>query len=222
MGIFFRAGRPIDMRKLHSFLLVVSVFFGLNVSAGISTDPAKVDPLSVGSSIPAVVVQDAKGKTHDLARLAGNQPAVIVFYRGGWCPYCSRHLAELAGIEDELKTLGFQILAISPDKPEELAMSADKGEFSYTLLSDSSAKAIRAFGLAFEVDAQTLELYKGYGIDLEAASGESHHLLPVPAVYLSDEQGIVRFRYFNPDYKVRLSPEDILNAARKHAPQPMD
>lgn len=82
------------------------------------------------------------------------------------------------------------------------------------MLSDSKAEAIRNFGLAWQVGEKMREQYKGYGIDLEGASGEEHHILPVPAVYLIGPDGKVLFSYVNPDYKVRLEPQILLAAAR--------
>jgi peroxiredoxin len=75
--------------------------------------------------------------------------------------------------------------------------------------------ASRAFGIAFRVDAKTIERYRGFGIDLEAASGESHFQLPVPSVFLVDTGGTVRFRYYNPDYKIRIDPQALLSAAKE-------
>lgn len=56
--------------------------------------------------------------------------------------------------------------------------------------------------------------YQEYGIDLEEASGQTHHVLPVPAVYFVSAEGKVLFQYVNPDYRVRLEPEILLAAAR--------
>lgn len=123
-------------------------------------------------------------------------------------------LGQLQKIEDELLALGYRILAISPDLPENLRASVDKNSLSYVLLSDSKMEAAKAFGLAFRVDDQGYERLSGYGIDLEAASGEKHHLLPVPAVYLVGKDGIVQFQYANPNYRVRLTPEVLLAAAK--------
>jgi peroxiredoxin len=75
-------------------------------------------------------------------------------------------------------------------------------------------EAAKAFGLAFRVDDKGYQRLSGYGIDLEAASGEKHHLLPVPAVYLVGKDGIVQFQYVNPNYRVRLTPEVLLAAAK--------
>ena len=120
-------------------------------------------------------------------------------------------------IESELDNLGYQILGISPDKPEKLQESIGRHEFKYGLLSDSKMELAKAFGLAFQVDEKTYKMFQGYGIDLEGASGEKHHLLPVPAVYLVGTDGVVDFNYVNPDYTVRLSADLVLDAAKVYA-----
>ncbi len=123
-------------------------------------------------------------------------------------------LGQLQQIESALLDLGFQVIAISPDRPANLEASVEKHSLTYTLLSDSDMEASRAFGLAYEVDPSTLETLRNYGTDLEAASGEKHHQLPVPAVFLLRTDGLITFMYANPNYKVRLDPRILLAAAR--------
>ena len=144
---------------------------------------------------------------------------MIVFYRGGWCPYCNLQLSGLRLIEKDLQTLGYQLIAISPDRPEELRKTLGKDKLTYTLLSDSSAETMKAFGIAYRVDPATLKKYRGYGMDIEKASGEIHHALPVPAVYVVDGDGILQFSYVHPDYRVRVPAEVVLAAARAIAQQ---
>lgn len=170
-------------------------------------------PLKAGDRVPSVEVTDLDGRALNLSRLVSRQRSVIIFYRGGWCPYCNTHLGALATIEPELLPMGYQVLAISADRPGEVEETRDKFGFHYRLLSDARMEAARAFRIAFRVDDATLEEYKGYGIDLEAASGETHHLLPVPSVFIAGTDGVIRFAYSNPDYKVRLAPEEVLAAA---------
>ncbi|MFW6303718.1 MAG: peroxiredoxin-like family protein [Candidatus Sumerlaeota bacterium] len=172
-------------------------------------------PLETGAKAPLKTLRTPQGKDFDLAAAVAEQPAVLIFYRGGWCPYCNRHLAEMQDIEPELRLLGYRVYAISPDRPAKIKESSAKNELDYTLLSDSRMEMAHAFGLAFKLDEETLQRYKGYDIDLEDATGESHHLLPVPAVYIIDTNGIIRFHYANPDYKIRLKPEKALEAARE-------
>ena len=123
-------------------------------------------------------------------------------------------LGKLHEIEPDLVELGYRLIAISTDRPEKLRESIQKHDLSYTLLSDSTARAARAFLIAYRVDDAAYERLQGFGIDLEEASGEDHHLLPVPSVFLVGRDGIIRFVYSNPDYTVRIAPEALLEAAR--------
>ncbi len=123
-------------------------------------------------------------------------------------------LGQLQSIESKFIQLGYQIIAISPDSPPKLGESIQKHQLNYTLLSDSKMTAGRAFGIAFKVDEQTRERYKGLNIDLEDASGEKHHLLPVPAVFIVGTDNAIKFEYVNPNHKVRISPDLLLTAAK--------
>ncbi len=125
-------------------------------------------------------------------------------------------MGELIKIEPELLKIGYQVIALSADKPEYLQKSQLKHKPNYLLLSDSTMEAAMAFGVAFKVDAQTVEKYKEFGADLEQASGKTHHLLPVPAAFVIGSDGVVKFSYVNPDFKTRVS-SDVLLAAAKSA-----
>jgi peroxiredoxin len=118
-----------------------------------------------------------------------------------------------------LKKLGVQILAISPDKPEELKKSIDKNKLNYQLLSDSKIAAAKAFGIAFGVDSETLSKLKGYGIDLNASSGEDHNILPVPSVFAISADGTISNSYVNPDYTQRPSAQFVLTMAKEISQQ---
>jgi peroxiredoxin len=171
-------------------------------------------PLMIGQEIPDLKLKNVGGEAVGLRAAAKEQPLVLIFYRGSWCPYCSLHLGQLQEIDPQLREMGYRIMAISPDLPANLKTSVEKGELTYTLLSDSTMAAAKAFGLAFTVDDATLAKYEEYGINLETASGEKHHMLPVPAVFLIGQDGIIDFVYANPDYKTRIDSEVLLAAAK--------
>jgi len=127
-------------------------------------------------------------------------------------------LGQLQSITDELTELGFKIIAISPDTPANLdSVKKEQSGVVYTLLSDSKMKAAGAFGVAFRLDDETNVKFQEYGIDLEKASGEKHHLLPVPSIFLTDDKGRIAFQHVDPNYRVRLAPEVLLSAARAAA-----
>lgn len=161
-------------------------------------------------------LKTAAGEAFDLHAELKKQPALVIFYRGGWCPYCNKHLAEIQKIQAELKAAGFQILAVSPDAPEKAGETAQKGGLGYTLLSDTGLNAAKGFKLAFRLDEGTIEKYKKYKLDLSS----SDWCLPVPAAYLVGSDGKVLFGHANPDYKVRIDNAKILEAAQAANPEP--
>ena len=107
------------------------------------------------------------------------------------------------------------MLAISIDQPSKLKETPNYDQLDYTLLSDSEATAAEAFGLVFTVSDNLVSKYKNeYKIDLEAASGQTHHKLPHPAVFVVSQNGTIQFAYVNENYKVRMEPAKILAAAK--------
>jgi peroxiredoxin len=180
----------------------------------IASSARDVNPLSAGSRVPALVLKSVDGASFDLNAEIAKKPTVLIFYRGGWCPFCNRQMGGLEGIVNDLRSSGYQLLAISPDQPEELAKSIAKHALTYTLLSDSNAKAIQAFGLAFRVSDATYEHMLNLGVDLEKASGEKHHALPVPAVYIVGADGLIKFVHYDPNFKKRMDPQEILKQAK--------
>ena len=203
---------------LVSFVLVA---FAVTVVAAekredIHDSAELVQPLMIGMKAPDFTVRDVENQVFEFKANAQAKPVVLTFFRGGWCPYCNLHLSEMRPAEEQLKDMGFNIWFISIDKPELLLESLDDPSIGYTIYSDSSLEATRAFGLAFRVDDELNERYLGYGIDLEKASGENHHVLPAPATYIIGADGTINFAYISPDYKVRLHPDVLLAAAKSY------
>ena len=123
-------------------------------------------------------------------------------------------------MESELAELGLPVIAISADRHDRMLKSLEVEDLGYTLYSDSSLAAARAFGIAYQLDDADVARYRKFGIDLEEASGEGHHQLPVPSVFLVEAGGTIRWVYSNPDYKIRPDNAELLEAARRLAPSP--
>lgn len=205
---------------LRTALAAVIVLLVTDMAAAsrnaVHADAESVSPLLPGMSAPAFEVWSAAGEPVRFEPAEMQRPLVITFFRGGWCPYCNLHLAELRHAEAELKSMGFDVWFLSMDRPSVLAESeADSDEpLGYTLLSDARAEATRAFGIAFRLDDDTYTRYRDRGMDLEAETGQTHHLLPAPSTFVIDTDGTIRFQYTNPNYKLRLHPDVLLAAAR--------
>ncbi len=175
----------------------------------------QAEALNPGDPLPSGTLHRPDTTAVQLEELTKEKHSILIFYRGGWCPFCRRHLSGLNDIAPELKKAGYQLLAISPDRPEILREKPPMEKAPYQLFSDSSMKVTRSFGIAHRVPDNLVETYKrDHGIDLEGDSGHDHHLLPHPSVYVVGPEGIVRYVHTSPDYKERMDPDKILSVAR--------
>jgi len=206
------------MKKLLALLLLCALVASTSVHAAgresIHASANDVQPLLPGMPAPAFTVMDKGGQVFNFDPGSMPKPVVLTFYRGGWCPYCNLHLSELRLAEAQLLKMGFEVWFVSMDSPEMLTEGMEGGDFNYRLFSDAGGNATRAFGIAFRLDDKTYRRYISYGVDLEQRSGRNHHILPVPSTFIIGRNGLIRFAYSNPDYKVRLHPDVLLAAAR--------
>lgn len=190
--------------KAQFLILIIMGFF----SKAITQIPNKAEdvcPLLIGETLPDVSLLGNEGNSTKLYDELGKMPTVLVFYRGGWCPYCNRQLSGLGQIEKDILDLGFQILAVSPDDYENLKSTESKDSINYTLLSDPDGNFIQQIGIAFK----TPVMVKGY-IATKGHKGKTSEVLPVPTVMVADKKGKILFEYINPDYKERISGELLL------------
>lgn len=162
----------------------------------------------IGETFPDQTLTDLEGNQVSILTLAKEKPIIVIFYRGGWCPYCNTHLSELGKNEAAILDLGYQIIAISPDAAKKLQETADKDELKYRLLSDGTGDFAKAVGIAFKAPEKYGKMLR------EASDGENAGYLPVPSVFVLDKDGKITFEYINPDYKKRLSGELLLTVLK--------
>lgn len=195
------------MKNLINLVAVMTLsFFGCKAQTNQTPIKAEdISPLLIGETLPKATLQDADGKTIALETILKIKPTVLVFYRGGWCPYCNMQLSGLVKIEQEILDLGFQIVAISPDDFQNLKNTEEKDSIKYSLFSDKEGEFIKDIGIAFE----TPTMVKGY-IATKGQKGNTSDVIPVPTVLVVDKEGKILFEYINPNYKERLSSEMLL------------
>lgn len=166
--------------------------------------------LQVNDKAPEFSAKDQLGKLVSLSAELKKGPVVLVFYRGQWCPYCNR---QLKGLQDSLsfiKEKGATLIAVSPEKPENISKTVKKTNASYAILFDEGLKIMKNYEVAFSVDSSTVERYKKYGIDFNEVNGSNGATLPVPTVYIINKEGKIIFKHFDPDYKKRATVQEIL------------
>jgi peroxiredoxin len=208
------------MRLLVRLLGIGAILVASHAGADIPNDPKLVQPLTVGTPAPAFSAFTKNGVLRAFHPSAYRRPTIVIFYRGGWCPYCNAQLSDLRLVEPKLRHKGFEIVFLSTDRPAILYSSLKAEKIHYTLLSDSSLEAAQAFHIAYRLDEATLTKMQSYGIDLDTTTGAALHELPVPSVFIIDTGGVIRYVYSNPDYTVRLGADALLAAAQPYAVKP--
>jgi peroxiredoxin len=180
---------------------------------GFLSEGIPADAIAVGDSLPSFSLDDASGDPVTLDQLVESGPAVIVFYRGGWCPYCNLALRTYQReLLPELDKLGVRLVAVSPQSPDQSLSTAEKAGLEFTVLSDPGSRLARRVGISFQQADDVLEAQRKLGLDLAQVNAEGSVELPRPTVLIVDPAHTVRFVDVQPDYTARTEVADILDA----------
>jgi len=172
----------------------------------------KDNALQIGSKVENFSLVNHKGENIELNDLLNKGPVIVSFYRGGWCPYCNLELKALNNYLPQFKTQSAQLIAISPQLPDETLSTTQKNELDFDVLSDVSNKVAEQFGLLFTLDERIQALYTQFGIDFEHYYGDKSFKLPLPATYVINQEGVITYAFLNEDYTLRAEPIDIMAA----------
>ena len=185
------------MKKVISFLFSALLLLGMQVKGQVPTSALDVSPLLIGEKVPDGKLTDTKGNTVSFSSLVKDKPTVVIFYRGDWCPNCINHLnAEISPNLSEIKSLGYNFIAISPDSPENLISTSGKTNINSSMFyGDCDGSFSKGLGIAFN---EKMDMLKDL---LVTSSGgkNTDRLLPVPAVYVIGTDQSILFEYLNPN-----------------------
>jgi len=213
---------------LMAVMMVLSLIYSTSLQYGHADVPAartaaEIQPLKAGDNAPHFTVETVDNEFFDFDPRILERPVVLISFRGGWCPFCNVHLSELRHVVTEISSMGIDVLFLSGDRPELLYSSLERetkddiAGLGYTILSDANAQAALALGIAFKASDRTIQRRHDKDEDIERSSMARHGVLPVPAVFAVSRAGVIKFAYANPDYKIRISTEELLAAARNIA-----
>lgn len=166
--------------------------------------------LALGAMLPDVGVKDIEGKPMRVADSAKGGALLVVFYRGGWCPFCNAQVKQMADAFPEFQRRGVTPVLVSVDKAEEGVKTRALYEVTFPLLSDPELVAHEAFRVVHSASDEEVKRLKGFGVDIEASSGQQHHKFAVPSMFLFDTGGKLVWRHVDLDYKTRPAVEQIL------------
>ena len=157
--------------------------------------------LKIGQSVSDFTLPDAFGNQVSLKTLLAKGPAVVSFYRGEWCPFCNLELRALQEVLPEMEKLGASLIAISPERPDHGVIATDKNKLTFPVLSDFGNKVARQFGIVFQMGQEVQELAKSFfNNDIAVRNADGLYELPVPATYVIDKAGVIRFAHVDVDF----------------------
>jgi len=187
------------------------LLFGILAILSLNTFAQKTESsLQLGQKAPDFEAFDQNGSKFISSNILKEKQLIVVFYRGQWCPFCNRHLSELQDHLEDFKKAGAQIVAISPEKTENISKTIEKTKAEFPVLWDKDNSIMEAFGVDFVLAKNLQEKYKEYGVDLIRDNGNSSQTLPVPATFVIGRNGKIKYMQYDPDYKNRSSAKDIL------------
>ncbi|KAF2671620.1 redoxin domain-containing protein [Microthyrium microscopicum] len=166
--------------------------------------------IQVGTKIPDFSLPNATGGVTSSADLLQQGPMLISFYRGEWCPFCNLELQALQRHVDEFKAKGVNLVAISPELPDQSLTTVEKHALKFPVLSDVGNKFARQLGIVWAMPDSLRPIFEKFGHGLVTRNGDDSFEVPVPATLLIDQNGVVRNVFLNPDYSKRLEPEEAL------------
>jgi len=171
------------------------------------------DAVKAGDVLEDFTLPDATGGEVSLSQLVADGPAVLVFYRGGWCPYCNLALRYYQSeLVPELPRHDSTLVAITPQKPDESLSTAEKHGLEFPVLTDAGLRLADHLGIAFEPSAKTQAAQLKLGLDVREGNAEGSTRLPMPTVLVVDGARVVRFADVHPDYATRTEVPAILAA----------
>ena len=223
--------QPLSMfalRALFVSLLVASLMCSTSIQYGHADSPIamnaeSIEPLGEGDAAPRFVVQTVEGENFDFDPRQLERPAILISFRGGWCPYCNIHLSELRHVVPEISEMDVDVFFLSGDRPSALYeglagdTQTDIDGLGYTILSDANANAAIALGIAFQADESYIERLRNADKDIAESSIEREGVLPVPAVFAIGTDGQIAYAHVNANFRVRLPADDLLDVATELA-----
>lgn len=213
------------MKSLNAQLLAfkTSVFDRANpetalalaqTEAGYRAEAAAAKHLTIGDKAPDFTLADSDGERHQLRNYLSHGPVFVLFFKGGWCPYCALTLRAWEALSPEIKRAGASILAISPQKASRAAMVRDSNGLNFPILVDCGNKVAAAFGIVSQTRPVTHDLLAKMGCSLSDENSEQDSALPRPSEFLIDRGGIIRMAHVSPVAFERAEPKEALATLR--------
>lgn len=170
--------------------------------------------VNVGQKAPEFSLSNARGEEVSLNALLSEGPVILVWYRGGWCPYCNITLHRLQEELPNFEAHGAQLVALTPELPDSSLSTAEKHDLSFQVLTDLHNEVAKEYGVVFGLTPEVAEIYQA-SFRLHEYNGDESNELPLAATYVIDTDGTITYAFLDADYRNRAEPSEIIAALEK-------
>lgn len=171
--------------------------------------------IKIGERMPDFTLSNSLSQSTSLNDLIGDSNLIINFYRGNWCPYCRMELTALKKYFPEIKKNNGKVIAVAPESTDQSLQTVKDFELPFDVLSDTDNNLAKQIGIAYTIPDYLLKVYEKYGLNISKHNASDKFELPLPATYVLDDEGYVRYAFVTPDYTLRANMEDILEVLKE-------
>ncbi|RXM52632.1 MULTISPECIES: peroxiredoxin-like family protein [unclassified Chryseobacterium] len=185
--------------------------FGKSIE-DLKTQRIEENSIQIGEQMPGFSLPNASGKIINSEDILKDGKIILAFYRGSWCPYCNLELKFLQNNLSQIKDKGATLIAISPQSPDHSLNMTEKNSLEFEVLTDIDNNFAKRLGIAFQLQDFVIPYYNGLGIHLSDFNKNNDHTLPVPAVFVVDENSLVTYKFLDVNYMNRIDVEELIQA----------
>ena len=166
--------------------------------------------IKLGEVMPEFLLPNVKNEIINSNEILKNGKMIIAFYRGSWCPYCNLELKMLQDHLPKIKDKKAMLVAISPQSPDNSLTVVEKHNLTFEVLTDKDNLFAKQLGISFELQDFVLPYYQALGIDLMHFNKNNDNSLPVPAVFVIDQNGKIIYKFVDANYMNRIDIDELL------------
>ena len=184
--------------------------FGKSIE-DIKTKNIEEKSIKLNEIMPSFSLLNAKNEIIHSEEILKSGKMIIAFYRGSWCPYCN---LELKALQDNLSKINDKkasLVAISPQSPDNSLTIIEKHNLTFEVLTDKDNTFAKQLGIAFELQDFVLPYYNALGIDLTNFNKNNDNSLPIPAVFVVNQEGKIIYKFADVNYMNRVDIDELLN-----------
>lgn len=185
--------------------------FGRSIEE-IKTKNIEENSIQVGEHMPEFSLFNAYGKQISSRQILKKGKMVLAFYRGSWCPYCNLELKFLQDQLSLLKDKNTTLVAVSPQSTDHSLAMVEKNKFEFEVLTDVDNNLAQKLGIMFQLQDFVLPYYQNLGIEISEFNKNDENSLPVPAVFVVNENRMVIYKFLDVNYMNRVDIEELIKA----------